>query len=150
MEKSLILTSFHYHQRLSRSKLCFMSTMRQSLSSVIYQNLIILHTGNAVQAHFYFSTAALPLKCELQTSQACLAPSLPPALCCFHSPCFIPFFLSTSYFIYCSLPDTYTLFSPSFALPCVLFALCPLKMLPSGVRQIPDIPGSRLMTARES
>lgn len=74
----LPLTSFHYHQHLSRSKLSFMSTARQSLSSVIYQNLIILHTGNATQGLFYFSTASLPLKCELQTSQACCTPPPPP------------------------------------------------------------------------
>ncbi len=86
MKERLILTSFHYHQRLSRSKLCFMSTIR--LSSAIYQNLIILHTGNAEQAPVYFSTALLPLKCELQTSQASPTPTPP---CCFYSPCFIPF-----------------------------------------------------------
>lgn len=44
MKKRLILTSFHYHQRLSRGKLCFMSTASQSLLSVIYQNWYILHT----------------------------------------------------------------------------------------------------------
>lgn len=85
------LTSFHYQRRPSRSKHSFMSITGQSLSSVIYQNLIILHTGNAEQALFYFSTASLPLKCELQTSQACLTPSRPPSPCCFYSPRFIPF-----------------------------------------------------------
>lgn len=156
MKKRLILTSFHYHQRLCRSKLCFTSTKGRVFSSVVYQNVIILHTGNAEQAPFYFSTALLPLKCELQTPQACI-PTLTtpsptrPVLLLFAM--FYSFFLSTSYFIYCSLPDTRTfiisLFHSALCPLTLLFTISPPEMSPSGVRQIPDIPGSGLMTAKE-
>lgn len=82
MKKRLLLTSFSYQQRPSRSKHSFMSIIGQSLSSVVHQNLIILHAGNAEQTLFYFSTASLPLKCELQTSQAC--PPQPPHVAFIH------------------------------------------------------------------
>lgn len=112
MRKRLTLTSFHYHQRLSRSKLCFMSTIRPSLSSVIYQNLIILHAGNAEQAPFFIFL--LP-RCHSSVNCRHHRPASPPASLPPHPvlllfTMFYSFFLSTSYFIYCSLPDTRTLF----------------------------------------
>lgn len=144
MKKGLIPTSFHYHQRLSCSKLCFMSTM--SLSSChLSKSNYTPHRECRAGPLFYFAAASLPLKCELKHHRP---PRPLPSLCCFHSPCFIPFFLSTSYCIYCSLPDT--LFSLSLTpLKLTSFTISPPEVVALGC-QIPGIPGSGLMTAKGS
>lgn len=89
--------------------------------------------------YFYFFIASLPLKCKLPTSQACCnppaphSPSLPLVLCCFSFNMFYSFFLSTSYFIYCRLPD-----APALSSLVFLPASCPpyllLRCFPPGVR----------------
>lgn len=99
-----------------------MSTIRPSLSSVIYQNLIILHTGSAVLCRppFLF----LRPRCHWSVNCRHHRPASPPlsttrpVLLSFTM--FYSFFLSTSYFIYCLLPDSYSLFSLSSTLPPVL------------------------------
>lgn len=105
---------------------------------------------NAEQARFYFSTASLPLKRELQTSQD--FPPLTPTLCCFYSPRFIlfssrPTILFIAHFLTLAL---LSLFHLRLVFLTLSFTVSPLKKLPSGVRQIPDIPGSWLMTTKES
>lgn len=128
-----------------------MSTVRQSLSSVIYQNLIIPHPGNVAQALFYFSTALLPLRCEVETSQACIVPFLPPVL-------LLSFTVFNSLFLYqllyllltsCHLNFIFSVFHSALCPPLCLSTRSFLKILPLGVRRIPDIPGSWLVTTKE-
>lgn len=64
MERRLIPTSSHYHQRLRRHKLCFMSTIGQSLSSAIYQNLIIRRTQGMPEQALLFILLLLLLLLE--------------------------------------------------------------------------------------
>lgn len=105
-----IINSASLSLSLSRSKLCFMGTVRPE--SFICHLSKSNYTPHRECQAFYFSTASLPLKCELQTSQASLSlpPSLPVLLL---FTMFYSFFLSARLF-YLSLA---LLFSLSLAQP---------------------------------
>lgn len=110
---------------------------RQSLSSVIHQNLIM-----PKRALLHFFLVSVLLQCYVRHHRPT---SETPLRVAFIRNVLLLLFLSTGYFIYCF---HFSSLHPVSSSPFVIAP--PPEMQPSGVRQIPDIPGSRLMMAKES
>lgn len=109
----------------SVNKLCFMSTIRQRLSSVIYQNLIILHTGSATPAPFLFLRPCCHWSVNCRHHRPSSPPqSLPASVAFIHHVLFL-FPLHPLYLLLASWHSVSSLYLP----PCPLCSHSPYLLL---------------------